>query len=122
MYKRQLPEEGRYDGYLQLENGVGMMRLLETEVKERLEQLEGDDREVNATVATGRLAAPYIGKMIKLVQKKFPNVQAEVYAVKNNFFGEKITVSGLITSTDPVSYTHLDVYKRQLYRYPTEQY
>lgn len=38
-----------------------MMRLLETEVKERLEQLEGDDREVNATVATG-LAAPYIGK------------------------------------------------------------
>ena len=49
---------------------------------------------------TGRLAAPYIGKMIKLVQKKFPNVQAEVYAVKNNFFGEKITVSGLITATD----------------------
>ena len=96
----ELPEEGRYDGYLQLENGVGMMRLLETEVKERLEQLEGDDREVNATVATGRLAAPYIGKMIKLVQNKFPNVQAEVYAVKNNFFGEKITVSGLITATD----------------------
>ena len=87
----ELPEEGRYDGYLQLENGVGMMRLLETEVKERLEQLEGDDREVNATVATGRLAAPYIGKMIKLVQNKFPNVQAEVYAVKNNFFGEKMS-------------------------------
>ena len=58
----ELPEEGRYDGYLQLENGVGMMRLLETEVKERLEQLEGDDRRVDATVATGRLAAPYIGK------------------------------------------------------------
>lgn len=96
----ELPEEGRYDGYLQLENGVGMMRLLETEVKERLEQLEGDDRRVDATVATGRLAAPYIGKMIKLVQEKFPNVHAEVYAVKNNFFGEKITVSGLITGTD----------------------
>jgi NifB/MoaA-like Fe-S oxidoreductase len=77
-----------------------MMRLLETEVKERLEQLEGDDRRVDATVATGRLAAPYIGKMIKLVQEKFPNVHAEVYAVKNNFFGEKITVSGLITGTD----------------------
>ena len=38
--------------------------------------------------------------MIKLVQEKFPNVHAEVYAVKNNFFGEKITVSGLITGTD----------------------
>ena len=38
--------------------------------------------------------------MIKLVQEKFPNVHAEVYAAKNNFFGEKITVSGLITATD----------------------
>ena len=41
---RNMPEEGRYDGYLQLENGVGMMRLLETEVKERLSQLEGDEQ------------------------------------------------------------------------------
>ena len=97
---RNMPEEGRYDGYLQLENGVGMMRLLETEVKERLSQLEGDDRKIQASVATGKLAAPFIKKMTELVQKKFPNISVSVYTIKNEFFGEKITVSGLITGQD----------------------
>ena len=46
-----------YDGYLQLENGVGMLRLLETEVKETLEGLSGDDRKVTGRIATGKLAA-----------------------------------------------------------------
>ncbi len=97
---RNMPEEGRYDGYLQLENGVGMMRLLETEVKERLSQLEGDDRKIQASVATGKLAAPFIKKMTELVQEKFPNISVSVYTIKNEFFGEKITVSGLITGQD----------------------
>ena len=97
---RKMPEEGRYDGYLQLENGVGMMRLLETEVKERLSQLEGDDRKIQASVATGKLAAPFIKKMTELVQEKFPNISVSVYTIKNEFFGEKITVSGLITGQD----------------------
>ena len=97
---RNMPEEGRYDGYLQLENGVGMMRLLETEVKERLSQLEGDDRKIQASVATGKLAAPFIKKMTELVHEKFPNISVSVYTIKNEFFGEKITVSGLITGQD----------------------
>ena len=63
----------RYDGYLQLENGVGMMRLLETEVKERLAGLEGDNREFTASVATGKLAAPlYSTDVWKLIQEKYP--------------------------------------------------
>lgn len=74
---RNMPEEGRYDGYLQLENGVGMMRLLETEVKERLSQLEGDDRKIQASVATGKLAAPFIKKMTELVQGKIPEYQCQ---------------------------------------------
>lgn len=97
---QEMPEEGRYDGYLQLENGVGMMRLLETEVKERLSQLEGDDRKIQASVATGKLAAPFVEKMAGLVQEKFPNISIRVYTIRNEFFGEKITVSGLITGTD----------------------
>ena len=97
---RNMPEEGRYDGYLQLENGVGMMRLLETEVKERLSQLEGDDRKIQASVATGKLAAPFIKKMTELVPEKFPNISVSVYTIKNEFLGEKITVSGLITGQD----------------------
>ena len=100
---RNMPEEGRYDGYLQLENGVGMMRLLETEVKERLSQLEGDDRKIQASVATGKLAAPFIKKMTELVQEKFPNISVSVYTIKNEFFGEKITVSGLITGQDLIN-------------------
>ena len=94
---KKLPEETRYDGYLQLENGVGMMRLLETEVKERLAGLEGDNREFTASVATGKLAAPFIQQYMKLIQEKFPNIKVNVYTIRNDFFGERITVSGLIT-------------------------
>ena len=97
---RKLPEETRYDGYLQLENGVGMMRLLETEVKERLAGLEGDNREFTASVATGKLAAPFIQQYMKLIQEKFPNIKVNVYTIRNDFFGERITVSGLITGAD----------------------
>ena len=97
---KKLPEETRYDGYLQLENGVGMMRLLETEVKERLAELEGDNREFTASVATGKLAAPFIQQYMKLIQEKFPNIKVNVYTIRNDFFGERITVSGLITGTD----------------------
>ena len=97
---KKLPEETRYDGYLQLENGVGMMRLLETEVKERLAGLAGDDREFTASVATGKLAAPFIQQYMKLIQEKFPNIKVNVYTIRNDFFGERITVSGLITGAD----------------------
>ena len=97
---KKLPEETRYDGYLQLENGVGMMRLLETEVKKRLAGLEGDDREFTASVATGKLAAPFIQQYMKLIQEKFPNIKVNVYTIRNDFFGERITVSGLITGAD----------------------
>ncbi len=97
---KKLPEETRYDGYLQLENGVGMMRLLETEVKERLAGLEGDNRAFTASVATGKLAAPFIQQYMKLIQEKFPNIKVNVYTIRNDFFGERITVSGLITGAD----------------------
>ena len=62
---RELPCEDEYDGYLQLENGVGMLRLLETEVKETLEGLSGDDRKVTGRIATGKLAAPFIVTLYK---------------------------------------------------------
>lgn len=98
--EKELPREDRYDGYLQLENGVGMLRLLDTEVRETLSDLEGDGRAVRATAATGALAAPYISGHMKRIQEKFPNVQVKVQPITNRFFGEKITVSGLITGQD----------------------
>ena len=96
----ELPEEDRYDGYLQLENGVGMLRLLGAEVRQAVVERDGDDRKLSVTVATGRLAAPYIAGCMDVIREKYPNITSEVIAIKNNFFGEKITVSGLITGQD----------------------
>lgn len=93
-------EEESYDGYLQLENGVGMLRLLGNEVQETLNEMEGDDRKVRAVSATGALAAPFIRKYMQKIQEKFPNVQVDVVPIRNDFFGETITVSGLITAQD----------------------
>ena len=96
----ELPEEERYDGYLQLENGVGMLRLLDTEVRLAVEKCTGDEKPRSITVATGKLAAPYIEKCLEKISTKYPNLEYEVITIRNNFFGEKITVSGLITGTD----------------------
>ena len=100
---RKLPEEERYDGYLQLENGVGMLRLLETEVEEALEQREGDERKLELSFATGRLAYGFIRRYMDWIQEKYPNVKVHGYQIVNDFFGEKITVSGLLTGQDVIA-------------------
>ena len=101
--ERPIPEEKTYDGYLQLENGVGMVRLLEEEVVQTLAGMTGDDRKIHRTIATGELAAPFLRKHVESVRKKYPNVNIQVLAIKNDFFGGKITVAGLITGTDLIS-------------------
>ena len=98
--EEEVPEEARYDGYLQLENGVGMMRLLFNEVQEALSAVTGDGRQREISLATGRLMYPYIGKILEEIRKKFPNITTHLYAIRNDFFGERITVSGLITGQD----------------------
>lgn len=98
--EEDVPEAERYDGYLQLENGVGMMRLLFNEVQEALSKVTSDDRKREISLATGYLMYPYIGKILEEIQKKFPNITTHLYAIRNEFFGERITVSGLITGGD----------------------
>lgn len=95
-----VPEEESYDGYLQLENGVGMVRLLCREVEAYLEGISGDSRERHVSVATGKLAGSVIRVLLEQIRKKFPGLQATVYEIENRFFGELITVSGLITGQD----------------------
>ena len=99
--ERELPEEERYDGYIQYENGVGMLRSLIDEVKEELE-LRKPDEGISHTVslATGRLAAPVLKELAAEVREKYPNVKAEIYPITNDFFGERITVAGLLTFQD----------------------
>ena len=101
-----MPEEERYDGYLQLENGVGMLRLLKEEFAQALRSFEEKGilpdahTEDTIAIATGKLAYPYIKEMAAEVMKYVPKLTIHVYAVRNDFFGERITVSGLLTGQD----------------------
>lgn len=101
--ENDFPPEEYYEGYGQLENGVGMMRLLITEVENRLAELEGDSRERKVSIATAKLAYPTIVKLAQEVQDKYPNIQIQVYCITNHFFGEKITVTGLLTGQDIIA-------------------
>lgn len=96
----EVPQADRYDGYLQLENGVGMLRLLFDEFDEGYRHLEGDDRREEISIATGKLAYPYLCRMAQRIQEKFSGVKIHVYWIRNDFFGERITVSGLVTAQD----------------------
>ena len=98
--ERELPEAERYDGYPQLENGVGMLRLLREETQEALRNLKDDGAQEELSIATGWLAGPCIEELCRKIQKKFPGRKIHVFQVKNHFFGERITVSGLITGQD----------------------
>jgi NifB/MoaA-like Fe-S oxidoreductase len=113
--ERDLPEADNYDGYIQLENGVGMLRLLLDEFYEALEQRkeeaahrenvhENRMREFTGThkctIATGRLAAPFLTRMAASCMEAFPNYEIAVEPIRNDFFGEMITVSGLLTGQD----------------------
>lgn len=104
---QEMPEEERYDGYLQLENGVGMLRLQEEEFKEALEALKESGfqlaKERKVSVATGLLAYPYIQNMAERLMAVQPKLAIRVYAVRNDFFGEMITVSGLLTGGDIIA-------------------
>ncbi len=97
------PEEERYDGYLQLENGVGMVRLLLNEFRDALEEVDGDERSGHITLATGVLMYPIMQGLILDLNQKFPNIRVDVTCIKNQFFGEEITVTGLMTGQDIIS-------------------
>ena len=97
---RELPPEESYDGYIQLENGVGMMRLMDTEFNAALEEAEFSDVHITVTAVTGVLAYPFISSLAERLKVKFPNVEVNVAGIRNDFFGEKITVAGLLTGQD----------------------
>ena len=98
--ERPIPSEDDYDGYPQIENGVGLMRSLQTEFEAALAQEEGDPAERSVGIVTGVLAADFMDLLLKKVQEKFPGLKFKVYPIINHFFGEKITVSGLVTGGD----------------------
>lgn len=76
------------------------MRSLQVEVEEALACEQGDDASYEVGIITGVLAADYMRDLLNLMQEKFSGLRFEIYPIVNHFFGEKITVSGLVTGTD----------------------
>lgn len=108
--EREFPEEDRYDGYVQLENGVGMMRIFIDEFKDALEQLTNSKEYPKlreklqrvVTIAVGKLTYPIMKKFTEQMEILFPGLTINIFYIRNDFFGETITVSGLITGQDLV--------------------
>ena len=96
---RPLPPDEFYEEYTQLENGIGMLRLLETEFRSALRLSDAPGPQC-LSIATGTAAAPWLQELMALAQAQYPEVQVSVYPIINDFFGHQITVAGLITGQD----------------------
>ncbi len=99
---RELPQDSYYEDYRQLENGVGMLRLLETEFRSAM---EADDPPAPGsvapfTIATGVSAAPTLEKLVQLAAARCGGLDWRVVPIVNHFFGETIVVAGLVTGRD----------------------
>ena len=94
-----IPEDGFFEEYTQLENGVGMLRLLITEFEAALKYAD-IGKEEPFSVATGVSAAPFIRALIEKAKEKFAGLDGRVYAIENDFFGHTIDVAGLVTGGD----------------------
>lgn len=94
-----LPDYESYEDFPQLENGVGMLTLSEWELRKALEETKKVSGS-KLTLVTGKLAYESVKRFAGMVSAKFKNVEIQVISVENNFFGEEITVSGLLTGQD----------------------
>ena len=102
--EQPLPSAENYDGYIQLENGVGMITLLRDEFREALAAEKGDaNLKRTVTLVTGKLAGPILEELTGEMKEKFPNVKIRVRVIRNDFFGERITVAGLLTGQDIIA-------------------
>lgn len=99
--EREIPEADYYGDFLQLENGVGLWSLLRSEALQSLEDCDYVPQvERRVSLASGEAAYPLIKMIADKCAEKNPLLSARVFAIKNNFFGGKINVSGLVTATD----------------------
>ena len=99
---RDFPEAERYDGFVQLENGVGMVRLMKEEFEQEFSAVQGDEREYEVSIVTGVLVYDSIKILVDRMKEKFPNVKIHLYKIINDFFGHRITVTGLLTGGDMI--------------------
>ena len=101
--ERALPDEDYYEGYPQLENGVGMITSMRAEFEDDLPYIAEDfdlTKTVECSIATGAAAYPFIRSLAEAIMKKNKNFVCHVYEIKNDFYGHTITVAGLVTGGD----------------------
>ena len=94
-----IPADDFYEEYTQLENGVGMIRLMHTEFRSAL-TLSDEPDYVPFSIATGTSVAPYFERLVAMAKHRYPKLEGYVYAIENDFFGHSINVTGLITGGD----------------------
>ena len=100
---RDIPDEEYYEGYPQLENGVGMIRNDITEFLECLENLKDLEYNRKITVATGFAASEHLQTLAGYATEKYKNLTVNVKPIRNDFFGGSVTVSGLVTGGDIIA-------------------
>jgi len=99
--EKDLPDAEYYGEFHQLENGVGLVPLLLSEVQNAIVDSDyNSEKERIISIATGEAAYPFITEMVDRISKKWDNIKCTVYPIKNDFFGGEINVSGLVTATD----------------------
>ena len=98
--QKPFPNYEFYEEFDQLESGIGMMTMMIHDFAKALEQVEGIPSSRKVTIATGVLAYPMMAEFSRQVKEKFPQVTVQVVKLINKFFGESITVAGLITGQD----------------------
>lgn len=95
-----LPKEEEYEGYVQIENGVGLITSLEHEFDIAIEKVKSYTKERHISIATGEIAYGFIKGLTERLSEKFPSFKADVYKIKNDFFGGGVSVTGLVCACD----------------------
>ena len=99
--ERELPSPEFYEDFSALEDGIGMIAYLTDDVDWKLEELDADESLCHkVTIACGEGVFPYMKRIMSMINEKFPNITINTRAIKNNFFGGGINVSGLVTGGD----------------------
>ena len=97
---RPLPDADYYGDFAQLDNGVGMCALLKSEFSDALDEENSREIKRTVTIATGYAAYDLLCELSKKAEEKFSGLKVDVIKIKNEFFGESVTVAGLITGED----------------------
>ncbi len=98
--ERELPTADYYGEFNQLDNGVGVCALLKDEFMQAIEEIHSKPISRNVTIATGEAAYGLLKELSSVAMSKFPGLKVEVIKIINEFFGETVTVAGLITGKD----------------------